>query len=183
MPALNRVLIANRAEIALRVIRACRDLRIEPIAVYSEADEYCLHTELAASAIPIGPAPARQSYLRVEGIIDAARKADAQAVHPGYGFLAEDPRLPEACAAAGLAFVGLPADVMARIGDKVAARAAAVHAGAPIVPGSDGRVDDAGAALEICEEIGFPVFLKAAAGGGGRGIRVVERAEDLAGAF
>jgi acetyl-CoA carboxylase biotin carboxylase subunit len=182
MALVARVLIANRGEIAVRVIRACRDLGVEAVAVYSEADEASLHTELADRALPIGKAPARASYLRPDAIVEAAVEAGCDAVHPGYGFLAEDPRLPAACAQAGLAFVGPPEDVMRAVGDKVTARAAAERAGAPVVPGT-GRLSEASAAVAAAEEIGFPVLLKASAGGGGRGIRRVEGAADLPGAF
>jgi acetyl-CoA carboxylase biotin carboxylase subunit len=180
---LRRVLIANRGEIAIRVIRACRDLGISPVAVLSEADRDALHVSLADDAIEIGPAHATKSYLLPEAIVDAARRSGADAVHPGYGFLSEDPRLPAACDEAGITFVGPPADVMAAVGDKVQARAAAIAAGVPVVPGSDGRVQSAQTAREVAESIGFPVMLKAAAGGGGRGIRVVQTADGLDDAY
>ncbi len=178
-----RVLVANRGEIAIRVIRACRDLGISPVAVYSEADRDALHVTLADDAIEIGPAHATKSYLLPDAIVEAARRSGADAVHPGYGFLSEDPRLPAACDAAGVTFVGPPADVIAAVGDKVQARAAAIAAGVPVVPGSDGRVSSAEQAHDAAEAIGFPVMLKAAAGGGGRGIRVVEAAEGLDDAY
>jgi acetyl-CoA carboxylase biotin carboxylase subunit len=178
-----KVLIANRGEIAIRVIRACRDLGISPVAVYSEADRDALHVALADQAIEIGAAHATKSYLVPERIVAAALEAGAQAVHPGYGFLSEDSRLPEACDAAGLTFVGPPADVMAAVGDKVLARAAATAAGVPVAPGSDGRLGSEQEAQAIAGEIGFPVMLKASAGGGGRGIRVVQDADELAAAY
>jgi acetyl-CoA carboxylase, biotin carboxylase subunit len=178
----DRVLVANRGEIAVRVIRACRDLGIEAVAVYSQADADSLHVALADEAVEIGPPQAKQSYLRPEAIVEAAQRTGATVVHPGYGFLAEDPRLPRALEEAGIAFAGPPADVMAAVGDKVTARAAAERADVPTVPGS-GRLDDAGAARSFAEEIGFPVFLKASAGGGGRGIRRVDDPEELAAAF
>jgi acetyl-CoA carboxylase, biotin carboxylase subunit len=177
-----RVLVANRGEIAVRVIRACRDLGVQAVAVYSEADADALHVALADDAIAIGPPQARQSYLRPEAIVEAAQQAGAGAVHPGYGFLSEDPRLPRACTEAGIAFVGPPADVMAAVGDKVTARRAAEEAGVPTVPGT-GRLEDAEEALAAAEEIGFPVLLKASAGGGGRGIRRVDAPEELKTAF
>jgi acetyl-CoA carboxylase biotin carboxylase subunit len=182
-PPFGRVLVANRGEIAIRVIRACRDLGISPIAVYSEADRDALHVALADDAVEIGPAHARRSYLLPDAIVEAARSAGAEAVHPGYGFLSEDPRLPRACAEAGLVFVGPPADVMAMVGDKVTARAAAIAAGVPVVPGSDGRVESVADALAVAAAIGYPVMVKASAGGGGRGIRVVEGPDALAAAF
>jgi acetyl-CoA carboxylase biotin carboxylase subunit len=165
------------------VIRACRDLGISPVAVYSEADRDALHVALADEAVEIGPAHARASYLVPDAIVEAAQRTGAQAVHPGYGFLSEDPRLPEACEAAGLAFAGPPADVMALVGDKVRAREAAIAAGVPVVPGSDGRLERVEDALAVAEEIGYPVMIKASAGGGGRGIRVVEKADELEAAF
>jgi acetyl-CoA carboxylase biotin carboxylase subunit len=180
---LQRVLVANRGEIAVRVIRACRDLGISPIAVCSEADREALHVSLADDVVEIGPAHATKSYLLPEAIVEAARRSGAQAVHPGYGFLSEDPRLPRACEEAGITFVGPTAEVMAAVGDKVAAREAAIAAGVPVVPGSDGRVASVERAQEVAESIGFPVMLKAAAGGGGRGIRVVEAADEVAAAY
>jgi acetyl-CoA carboxylase biotin carboxylase subunit len=179
---IRRVLIANRGEIAVRIIRACRDLGLEPIAVHSDADADALHVRLADQAVAIGPPPARQSYLRPDAIVDAAVSARADAVHPGYGFLAEVPALPRACAAAGLRFVGPPADVMEAVGDKVTAREAAERAGVPVVPGS-GRVKDVAMADAAAEEIGYPVLLKASAGGGGRGIRLVSTPAELRMAF
>ena len=182
-PPFEKVLIANRGEIAIRVIRACRDLGISPVAVYSEADRDALHVALADDAVEIGPAHATKSYLVPERIVAAAQQAGAQAVHPGYGFLSEDSRLPEACDAAGLTFVGPPARVMAAVGDKVLAREAALAAGVPVAPGSEGRLGSEQAAEAIAAAIGFPIMLKAAAGGGGRGIRVVQDADELASAF
>lgn len=179
---IRRVLIANRGEIAIRIIRACRDLSLESVAVYSEADKDSLHVRLADQAVAIGPAPARQSYLRPEAIIEAAQSSSADAVHPGYGFLAEVPALPRACAEAGLKFVGPPADVMEAVGDKVTAREVAIRAGVPIVPGT-GRLQNVDAAAAAGDEIGYPVLLKASAGGGGRGIRTVSTPEELRKAF
>jgi len=178
----DRVLVANRGEIAVRIIRACRDLGVEAVAVYSQADADALHVALADEAVEIGGAQAKASYLRPEAVVEAAVSTGCGALHPGYGFLAEDPRLPAACAEAGVAFVGPPADVMAAVGDKVTARAAAEAAGVPVVPGT-GRIEDAGAAQAAAEEIGFPALLKASAGGGGRGIRRVDDADELATAF
>ena len=180
--SIRRVLIANRGEIAVRIIRACRDLGLESVAVYSDADAGALHVRLADQAVAIGPPPARQSYLRADVVVEAAVSAGADAVHPGYGFLAEVPALPRACAAAGLRFVGPHADVMEAVGDKVTAREAAGRAGVPVVPGT-GRVNDVAAAETAAEEIGYPVLLKASAGGGGRGIRAVTTPEELRKAF
>jgi acetyl-CoA carboxylase biotin carboxylase subunit len=179
---IRRVLIANRGEIAVRIIRACRDLGLESVAVYSDVDADALHVRLADLAVPIGPPPARQSYLRVDAIVKAAVSTGADAVHPGYGFLAEMPALPRACAEAGLRFVGPPADVMEAVGDKVTARQAAERAGVPVVPGT-GRVKDVAVAEVAAEQIGYPVLLKASRGGGGRGIRMVTTPEELRKAF
>ncbi len=179
---IRRVLIANRGEIAVRIIRACRDLGLESVAVHSDADAEALHVRLADQAVAIGPSPARQSYLRPDAIVEAAVSACADAVHPGYGFLAEVPALPRACAEAGLRFVGPPADVMEAVGDKVTAREAAERAGVPVVPGT-GRVKDVAVAEAAAEEIGYPVLLKASAGGGGRGIRTVTTPDELRKAF
>jgi acetyl-CoA carboxylase biotin carboxylase subunit len=176
------VLVANRGEIAVRIIRACRDLGLTSVAVHSDADAEALHVRLADRAVAIGPSPARESYLRVDAIVEAAVSARADAVHPGYGFLAEVPALPRACAEAGLRFVGPPADVMEAVGDKVTAREAAERAGVPVVPGT-GRVKDVAVAEAAAAEIGYPVLLKASAGGGGRGIRTVTTPEELRKAF
>src|SRR4051794_5213677 len=167
---IRRVLIANRGEIAVRVIRACRDLGLEPVAVHSDADAGALHVRLADQSVAIGPPPARASYLRTDAIVAAAVSARADAVHPGYGFLAEVPALPRACKEAGLRFVGPPADVMEAVGDKVTARQAAERAGVPVVPGT-GRVNDVAVAEAAAGEVGYPVLLKASAGGGGGGGR------------
>jgi acetyl-CoA carboxylase biotin carboxylase subunit len=179
---IGRVLIANRGEIAVRIIRACRDLGLESVAVYSDADAEALHVRLADQAVAIGPPPARESYLRPDAIVEAAVSTCAGAVHPGYGFLAEVPALARACAEAGLRFVGPPADVMEAVGDKVTAREAAERAGVPVVPGT-GRVKDVAMAEAAAEQIGYPVLLKASAGGGGRGIRMVKAPEELRKAF
>ncbi|MCW2986463.1 MAG: acetyl-CoA carboxylase, biotin carboxylase [Conexibacter sp.] len=179
---MRRVLIANRGEIAVRIVRACRDLGLESVAVHSDADAEALHVRLADEAVAIGPSPARQSYLRPDAIVGAAVSAGADAVHPGYGFLAEVPALPRACAEAGLRFVGPPAGVMEAVGDKVTAREAAGRAGVPVVPGT-GRVADVAVAEAAAEGIGYPVLLKASAGGGGRGIRTVTTPEELRKAF
>ncbi|MCL6647842.1 MAG: acetyl-CoA carboxylase biotin carboxylase subunit [Chloroflexi bacterium] len=173
-----KVLIANRGEIAVRIIRACHDLGIAAVAVYSEPDADALHVRLADEAYPIGPAPARESYLRIEKLIEVAKRAGADALHPGYGFLAENEALPAACAEAGITFIGPSAEAIAAMGEKTAARRRMHAAGVPIVPGTlEGvRPEDAPG---LAERIGYPVILKAAAGGGGKGVRIVERPEDL----
>ena len=180
---LQSVLIANRGEIARRVIRGCRALGVRTVAVYSEADAGWPHVADADEAVLIGPAPARESYLDGERILEVARRTNAQAVHPGYGFLSENWRFAQACEAAGLIFVGPPWQVIQRMGDKVGARRLMAGVGVPVVPGSDGPVDSAEAAREIAGRIGYPVMIKAAAGGGGIGMVRVKDEAGLAAAF
>jgi len=180
---LQSVLIANRGEIARRVIRGCRTLGIRSVAVYSEADVGWPHVADADEAVPIGPAPARESYLDVERILDAARRTNAQAVHPGYGFLSENWRFAQACETAGLIFVGPSWRVIQQMGDKVGARRLMAAAGVPVVPGSDGPVDSVEAAREVAGRIGYPVMIKAAAGGGGIGMMRVKDEAGLGAAF
>ena len=179
----SRILIANRGEIALRIIRACHELGIEAVAVYSQADAGAEYLNLADEAICIGPANPAQSYLNMPRIISAAEIADVQAIHPGYGFLAENAHFAEVCAECGITFIGPTADAMKLLGDKIAARNIAKKAKVPIVPGSDGQVKDEHHALKIANKIGYPVIIKAAAGGGGRGMRVVHNDISLHGAF
>jgi acetyl-CoA carboxylase biotin carboxylase subunit len=167
-----RILIANRGEIALRVIRACRDLGIEVVAVFSEADRGAAYLKLADEAICIGPAPPAESYLNIPRIISAAEISDVQAIHPGYGFLSENPHFAEVCRSCKIEFIGPPQDAMRRLGNKNEARKLAQEVGVPIVPGSEGLLDDDADALKLAHEMGFPVLIKAAAGGGGRGMRV-----------
>ncbi|MGZ3663705.1 MAG: acetyl-CoA carboxylase biotin carboxylase subunit [Ktedonobacterales bacterium] len=174
-----KVLIANRGEIALRVVRACRDLGLTSVAVYSDADRNAPHVRMADEAIHLGPAPAGESYLNIGKILDAAKQSGAGAIHPGYGFLSENAEFADACALAGIIFVGPPGHVMRALGEKTAAKRIAVEAGVPIVPGYNSRLEDAAMAARIAEEIGYPVLLKAAAGGGGKGIRFVHRPEDM----
>lgn len=179
----NKLLIANRGEIACRVIRAAKGLGIETIAVYSEADAEALHVSQADQAIAIGPAPAEQSYLDADKLIDAARHAGADAVHPGYGFLAENADFAQACAEHGIVFVGPPPAAIAAMGSKVEARRIMQQAGVPVTPGYHGTEQDEATLLAEAEKIGFPVMLKAALGGGGRGMREVESAGDFGGAL
>lgn len=178
-----KVLIANRGEIALRVIRACRELGIQTVAVYSEADRESLHVRFADDDVCIGPPPARDSYLKIPRIIAAAEITGADAIHPGYGFLAENAEFAETCRASKIAFIGPTPDQIRVMGDKAAARAAMSAVGVPIVPGSPGPVEDPEEALTFAREIGFPVIIKAAAGGGGKGMRVAQDADDFARSF
>jgi len=177
-PRFDSVLIANRGEIALRIVRACRDLGLRSVAVYAEADARSPHVRLADRALPIGPTPAAQSYLDPERILAAAREAGAQAVHPGYGFLSENAAFAAACRDAGLVFVGPPPEAIAAMGEKVAARSRMAAAGVPIVPGTGALTSDE-AAASAAAEVGYPVLVKASAGGGGMGMRVVGSAAEL----
>ena len=180
---LRSVLVANRGEIARRVIRGCRALGVRAIAVYSEADAAWPHVADADEAVAIGPAPARQSYLDIERVIDAARRTAAQAIHPGYGFLSENWRFAQACEAAGLVFIGPSWPVIRQMGDKIGARRIMAAAGVPVVPGSDGPVDSVDAAREVAGRAGYPVMLKASAGGGGIGMVKVSDEAALPAAF
>ena len=173
-----RVLVANRAEIAVRVMRTCREMGIPTVAIYSDADREALHVEVADEAYRLGPPPPSESYLNVGAILEAARKSGATAIHPGYGFLAEDPEFARACADAGLIFVGPPPEAMEKMGDKAAARRAAEQVGIPVVPGVSKPVS-VEEAPRAAEGIGFPLAVKAAHGGGGRGMHLVAKAEDL----
>src|SRR5438552_10818329 len=167
-----RILVANRGEIALRVIRACRDLGMQVAAVFSEADRGAPYLSLADEAICIGPAPAAQSYLNIARIISAAEIANVQAIHPGYGFLSENPHFAEVCRDCKIEFIGPPQQAMQLVGNKNEARKLAKRIGVPVVPGSEGLIQDENEALRLAESMGYPVLIKAAAGGGGRGMRV-----------
>ncbi len=180
---IRKILIANRGEIALRVIRACRELGIATVAVYSDADRAALHVLAADEAYRLGPAPASESYLRGDLILDVAHRSGADAIHPGYGFLSENPAFAEACEAAGVIFIGPPASAMRTLGSKTLARQAADRAQMPRVPGSVTGLADLDEAHAVAQSIGYPVMLKAAAGGGGKGMRAVHSAADLASAF
>jgi acetyl-CoA carboxylase biotin carboxylase subunit len=179
---LERVLVANRGEVAVRVIRACRELGIETVAVYSTADAGSLHTRLADRAVCVGPPAARDSYLVIPSIVAAALTTGCDAIHPGWGFLAENPELVEACADNDLVFVGPSADTMRRMGDKAVAKAEMATAGVPLVPGTSSATTPA-AARAAADELGYPVLLKAVAGGGGKGMRLVEAPDELEDAF
>jgi len=178
-----KILIANRGEIALRIVRTCRELGIRTVVAHSTADAESLPTRLADESICVGPAEARQSYLNIPGIISAAEVTDSEAIHPGYGFLAENPAFADICQACGLTFIGPPAGAIRLMGDKAQARLAAKKAGAPVLPGSEGPVKDLDEARAVADEIGYPIILKASAGGGGRGMRIVRDADGLASAF
>jgi acetyl-CoA carboxylase, biotin carboxylase subunit len=180
---LSRILIANRGEIALRIIRACRELGVETVAVYSEADRDASYVRLADEAVCIGPPDCNQSYLNIPRIISAAEITNVDAIHPGYGFLAENINFAEICRDCGIAFVGPPVEAMRLLGDKVEARKLAQRAKVPIVPGSEGTIEDEKEALKLANEIGYPIIIKAVAGGGGRGMRVVHNDISLRGAL
>ena len=180
---LKRVLIANRGEIAVRVIRACRELEIETVAVYSTADAGALHTQLATRAVCIGPAKAADSYLNQTAVLSAAVESGCDAVHPGYGFLSENARFADLCRQCGLKFIGPSGDVIRRMGNKAAARALMQKAGVPVGPGSDGPVENADRARQIAQQLGYPVLIKASAGGGGRGMRRVDGPDQLDACF
>ncbi len=179
----NKILIANRGEIAIRIMRACRELGIKTVAVYSEADKSALHAQIADEAICIGPAPSKDSYLNTKAIIAACEITHAEAVHPGFGFLSENADFARLCEACGLTFIGPTPQVMDLMGDKAHARKTVTGAGVPVIPGSDGIVPDIDAAKKICREFGYPVMVKATAGGGGRGIRLVNSEEELESSF
>ena len=174
-----KILVANRGEIALRVLRACRDMGIPAVAVYSEADRRALHVLEADEAYPIGPAPSSESYLRMDRVLEAARRSGAEAVHPGYGFLSENPAFAAACKEAGIVFIGPPPEAMEAVGDKVRARDRMARAGIPVVPGTAPLTDDAEAAARQAKRLGYPVLLKASAGGGGKGMRLVHDVKEL----
>tara|TARA_A100001015_G_C15042890_1_gene741067 strand:+ start:1222 stop:2610 length:1389 start_codon:yes stop_codon:yes gene_type:complete len=175
----NKVLIANRGEIAIRIIRACREMGIETVAVFSHADEDSLHVKLADESVCIGPAPAPQSYLNIPAIISAAEITGAEAIHPGYGFLAEDPYFSEVCEANNIKFIGASAENIKRMGNKSEAKETVKKYNVPVIPGSDGPVDDIKKLEKIAKEVGYPVILKASAGGGGKGMRKVDTPKDL----
>ena len=180
---IRKVLVANRGEIALRVIRACRELGIATVAVYSEADRESLHVRFADDDVCIGPPPSRLSYLRIPNLIAAAEITGADAIHPGYGFLAENAEFADICRASNLTFVGPTGDQIRQMGDKATARRLAKEAGVPTVPGSPGTIEDADEALAAAEAIGFPVIIKATAGGGGKGMRIALDAEQFSQSF
>ena len=178
-----KILIANRGEIAVRILRACRELGIRSVAVFSEVDRKSLHVRLADEAYPIGPAPSRESYLRIDKLMDVARRAGCDAVHPGYGFLAENAALPRACADAGLTFIGPPPEAMEALGSKTAGRQLARRSDVPIVPGTNDPIEKPEDAKPLALDMGYPVLLKAVAGGGGKGMRIVYSDAEFDSAF
>jgi acetyl-CoA carboxylase biotin carboxylase subunit len=178
-----KILIANRGEIACRVIRACKDLGIKTVAVYSDIDKAALHVRMADEAYNIGPPPSSESYLRIDKIIEVAKKSGAQAIHPGYGFLSENADFVREAQRNGIVFIGPPPEAMEAMGGKISARKIAIDAGVPVVPGTVEPIKDFGQALKIARDYGFPIMLKASAGGGGKGMRLVQKEEDLRSAF
>jgi acetyl-CoA carboxylase, biotin carboxylase subunit len=179
----SRILIANRGEIALRIIRACHEMNIEAVAVYSTADKDSMHVKMADEAICIGPASPIESYLNIPRIISAAEIGDVEAIHPGYGFLAENAHFAQVCADCGIAYIGPRPESMKLLGDKIAARELAQKAKVPVIPGSEGEIKDVNEAVKLANKIGYPVIIKAASGGGGRGMRVVHNDISLRSAF
>ncbi len=179
----DKILIANRGEIAVRIIRACREMGIKTAAVYSQADRDCLHTMLADEAVCIGPAPSSQSYLNMEGILSACAAVGADAIHPGFGFLSENARFARLCEKCGIVFIGPSADVICRMGNKAQARKTMREAGIPVAPGGLEPVHTTQLGMELAEEIGFPVMIKASSGGGGKGMRIAEDREGFSEAF
>jgi len=179
----NKILIVNRGEIAVRILRACRELGIRSVAVFSEADRASLHVRLADEAYPIGPAPSRESYLCIDKLIDVARRSGCDAIHPGYGFLAENASLPRACADAGITFIGPTAEAMEALGSKTAGRQLARRSDVPTVPGTNDPIENPDQAFSLAQSMGFPVLLKAVAGGGGKGMRLVTASSDFAPAY
>lgn len=176
----SKILIANRGEIALRIIRTCREMGIKTVAVYSEADRHSLHVRFADEAVCIGPPPSKESYLNIPRIISAAHLTGAEAIHPGYGFLAENAEFSDICDASGFTFIGPKPEMIEAMGDKARAKETMKAAGVPVVTGSDGVINDVNEARQLAESIGLPVIIKAVAGGGGRGMRIVHDIEDLA---
>ncbi|MCL5061944.1 MAG: acetyl-CoA carboxylase biotin carboxylase subunit [Nitrospirae bacterium] len=183
MKLFKKILIANRGEIAVRIIRACRELGIRTVAIFSDIERDALHVRLADESICIGPASSKHSYLNIPAILSAAEVTDSEAIHPGYGFLSENPQFAEACATSGITFIGPTPENIKIGGDKAKARQVLKRRGIPVVPGSDGPVPSEEAAVKIAQKIGFPVIIKASAGGGGRGMRIVREEQELSQAF
>ena len=180
---MNKILIANRGEIAVRIIRACKEMNIKTVAVYSEADKDSLHTRLADEAICIGPALATKSYLNIKNIIEAAYITKADSIHPGFGFLSENSEFAKICEESNIKFIGPKSEIIDLLGNKSNAKEMMKEAGVPVIPGSDGSIKGLKDAIQIAKEIGYPVMLKAAAGGGGKGIRVAYNSEEIEKAY
>ena len=180
---IEKIVIANRGEIAVRIIRSCREMGIRSVALFSEADRMSKHVMLADEAYPIGPAPSKESYLDVDKIIETALKCGADAVHPGYGFLSENAGFARKCEVAGITFIGPRAETIERMGDKISARRSMTEAGVPVVPGIQRQLESATEAERICREIGLPVILKAASGGGGKGMRLIRSESEIGEAY
>ncbi|NBB76482.1 MAG: ATP-grasp domain-containing protein, partial [Bacteroidetes bacterium] len=178
-----KILVANRGEIALRVIRTCKEMGIKSVAVYSTADENSLHVKFADEAVCIGPASSKESYLKIPSILAAAEITNAEAIHPGYGFLAENAEFSRICGEHDLKFIGPSPDMISTMGDKATAKKTMQKNNVPVVPGSEGTITQLEDARKIAEEVGFPLIIKATAGGGGRGMRVVKKATDFTNAF
>ena len=176
---MNKILIANRGEIAVRIIRACKEMNIKTVAVYSEADREALHTKLADEAVCIGPANSKQSYLNIKNLIEAANITKADSIHPGFGFLSESSQFAKICEESNIKFIGPRPEVIDLLGNKSNSKELMKKEGIPVIPGSDGSIKDLKQAILVCEDIGYPVLLKAAAGGGGKGIRLVNSFEEL----
>ena len=179
MSLFKKILVANRGEIAIRVIRACKELGIKTVAVFSDIDRGALHVQYADEAICIGPANATLSYLNIPSILSAADVTDSEAIHPGYGFLSENPVFAEQCEAAGIVFIGPTAEMQRRLGNKVAGRKVAIAAGVPVVPGTEEPIGHEEEALVFARQHGYPIIVKASAGGGGRGMRVATNRKEL----
>ncbi|MBP3708484.1 MAG: ATP-grasp domain-containing protein, partial [Clostridia bacterium] len=176
---MNKILIANRGEIAVRIIRACKEMNIKTVAVYSEADKYSLHAKLADEAICIGPAGSNKSYLNIKNLIEAANITGSDSIHPGFGFLSENSKFAQICEESNIKFIGPKSDVIDLLGNKSNSKKLMQQAGVPVIPGSKGSIKNIKEAKQICEDIGYPIMLKAAAGGGGKGIRVVNSEDEL----
>lgn len=176
---MNKILIANRGEIAVRIIRACKEMNIKTVAVYSEADKYSLHAKLADEAICIGPAQSNKSYLNIKNLIEAANITGSDSIHPGFGFLSENSKFAQICEESNIKFIGPKSDVIDLLGNKSNSKKLMQQAGVPVIPGSNGSIKNIKEAMQICDNIGYPIMLKAAAGGGGKGIRVVNSEDEL----
>ena len=176
---MNKILIANRGEIAVRIIRACKEMNIKTVAVYSEADKDSMHTRLADEAVCIGPAESSKSYLNFKNIIEAANIKGVDGIHPGFGFLSENSKFAKICEESNIKFIGPSYEVIEKMGNKSNAKELMKSAGVPVIPGSDGEIRDINEAVEIADKIGYPVILKAANGGGGKGIRIVNSIDEL----